>query len=126
MSDSKKHILLVEDNLTAVKAARMIFEKYGYKVDHAPDGEQAIEMAQMNHYNAICMDIGLPTISGTEVCRAIRNFETKNHLPPVPIIAVTGNSSPEEAKEYKAAGMQEVIVKPLTLEKAKHFLSFCK
>lgn len=124
--NNKKHILLVEDNLTAVKAARMIFEKYGHEVDHASDGEQAIEMVQTNRYDGIYMDIGLPTISGIEVCRAIRDFESKNNLQTVPIIAVTGNSSPEESKEYKDAGMQEVIVKPLTFENAKLFLSFCK
>lgn len=71
------------------------------------------------------MDIGLPTISGTEACLALREHETKNGLSPIPIVAVTGNCSPDEIKEYKAAGMQEVIEKPLTMDKAEYFLTFC-
>lgn len=127
MSDKKKHILLVEDNPMAAKAAQFIFEKIlGCQVEHVDDGDKAISSVKENHYDAICMDIGLPSVSGTKACIAIRQYETQNHLSPIPIIALTGNCSPEEENEYKAAGMQEVLAKPLTKEKAEHFLSFCK
>lgn len=126
MSNDKKHILVVEDNLAAAKAAQFIFELLGCTVEHVDDGDKAIELVKNNHYDGICMDIGLPTISGIEACIAIREHEIKNHLSPIPIVAVTGNCSPEEIKEYKLAGMQEVIGKPLTKEKAEYMLSFSK
>lgn len=122
----KLRILLVEDNLMAVKAAQILFQIEGCQVDHAKDGREAVEMAIKNHYDGIYMDIGLPIINGIEACKIIREHEIKNHLVQVPIIAVTGNYNPEETKEYIKAGMQEVIAKPLTKEKAQHFLSFCK
>lgn len=126
MNNSKKTILLVEDNLTAAKAARYIFEMLGCQVEHVDDGDKAIDLVKDRHYDAICMDIGLPTVSGTKACIAIREYEHQNHLNAIPIVALTGNCGPEEEKEYKAAGMQEVIAKPLTKEKAEYFLSFCK
>lgn len=125
MANSKKSILVVEDSMPATKVAKFLFEKLGCHVECVGDGEIAVDLAKKNHYDGICMDIGLPTISGIEACLAIRDYETKNGLSPIPIVAVTGNCSPDEIKEYKAAGMQEVIEKPLTKDKAEYFLTFC-
>lgn len=125
MANSIKSILIVEDSMPASKAAKFFFEKLGCQVECIDDGEKAVHLVKKNHYDGICMDIGLPTISGTEACLAIRDHEVKNGLSPIPIVAVTGNCSPGEIKEYKAAGMQEVIEKPLTMEKAEYFLTFC-
>ena len=124
MSD-KKHVLLVEDNLVAMKVAQMMLSMAGCEVDLAKDGPEAVTMATKNHYDGICMDIGLPTLSGVEACKAIRQYEIEHHVAPTPIIAVTGNNSPEEAREYLQAGMQSVIEKPLTKEKTLRFLSYC-
>lgn len=128
MTNHQKNILVVEDNTVAAKMAKIILEKLGCQVELAEDGDKAVKLFKVkeNHYDGICMDIGLPTVSGIEACLAIRNYETKHHLIPIAIVAVTGNNSPEERKEYIKAGMQDVIDKPLTREKAGHFLSLCK
>lgn len=49
MSNEKKHILVVEDNLTAAKAAQFIFELLGCTVQHADDGDKAVKLG--------CVDI---------------------------------------------------------------------
>lgn len=121
-----KRILLVEDNAVASKMAYLILSTIGCQVDCVDNGDEAIEMTMKNQYHAICMDIGLPTISGVQACIAIRAYEAKNNLTPVPIVALTANYSDEEIVQYKEAGMQEVIAKPLTKEKAEHFVSFCR
>lgn len=126
MENAKKNILVVEDNLAAAKAAKYLFEMLGCQVECVEDGLKAVNLVKLNHYDGICMDIGLPTISGIKACLAIREYEAKNHLTTIPIVAVTGNCSPEEIQKYMAAGMQEVIAKPLTKDKAEHLLSFCK
>ncbi len=127
MSNDKKHILVVEDNVLAATIAKMIFEKLGCDVECADDGEKAVELVKAHHhYDGICMDIGLPTLSGTQACVAIRGHEVQNHLPSIPIAALTGNYSPDEVEQYKRAGMQDVLDKPLTIEKAEHFLALCK
>jgi two-component system, OmpR family, aerobic respiration control sensor histidine kinase ArcB len=126
MSTDQKYILVVEDNRIAAKMAQTILQFLGCQVDLVQDGADAVKRVLENHYDGICMDIGLPDMSGVEACIAIRKHEAEHGLTPVPIVAVTGNNSPEEAQDYIKAGMQEVIAKPLTKEMAKHFLSFCK
>ncbi|MBA2657181.1 MAG: response regulator [Tatlockia sp.] len=126
MPANKTSILIVEDNPIAAQAALRIFEMLGCQVEATDDGEKAVQLVKKNHYNGICMDIGLPTLSGSETCKAIREYEAINHLIPIPIIAVTANNSPDEKQEYLNAGMQEAIDKPLTKAKAEHFLTFCK
>src|SRR5258708_21735570 len=117
MSNDKKHILIVEDNLTAVRAAQMLLKLEGCEVDCAKDGNEAVEMATTTIYSGIYMDIGLPIMNGIEACKKIREYEAKNNLEPVPIIAVTANDTKEEAKQYLAAGMQEVLGKPFSKDK---------
>jgi CheY-like chemotaxis protein len=127
MSIDKKYILVVEDNLVAALAEKSIFEMLGCQVEHVDDGDKAVKLFKENHsFHGICMDIGLPTLSGVDACIAIRQYESEHHLSLTPIIAVTANNNPEETEHYKVVGMQEVIQKPLTKEKAEHFLSFCK
>lgn len=124
MGEHKKSILVVEDNMIAARIMKSLFESLGCLVDHVTDGTDAVQQVLENNYNAICMDIGLPTMSGVEACIAIRENENKKHLTHIPIIAVTGNNSPDEANEYINAGMQAVLDKPLTKEKAEQFLSY--
>jgi CheY-like chemotaxis protein len=126
MAQNNKRILIVEDNPMAALAAQSIFKKLGCDVEHVEDGDKAIQLVKEQPYDLICMDIGLPTISGTETCKAIRHYETQHQLKPTLIVAVTGNNSPDEMKEYLQAGMQDAIEKPLTKEMAAHFLSLCK
>jgi CheY-like chemotaxis protein len=120
----KKYILLVEDNVVAIKIAEKMLKLLGCEVDCAVDGDEAIELAIANHYDGICMDIGLPKVSGDMASKAIRGYEAE-HLKPVPIIALTGNNAPDEIAKYLEAGMQKVFSKPFTIEKAKEFLSLC-
>lgn len=126
MRTRKMTILVVEDSPIAAIMAGKIFRELGCEIELVDDGSKAIEMALKNNYDGICMDIGLPDVSGLEACVAIRKHEAEQGISPVPIIAVTGNNSPEEVENYLNAGMQEVISKPLTKEMAEHFLSFCK
>ncbi|MBA2653206.1 MAG: response regulator [Tatlockia sp.] len=121
----KKHILLVEDNKIAAKIAKQFLIILGCEVDDVDDGEKAIALALANHYDGVCLDIGLPTISGVEACKAIRTYEAQNHLKPVPIVALTGSCDPDEIALYLAAGIQEVLTKPFTKEKAERFVSLC-
>jgi CheY-like chemotaxis protein len=122
----EKTILVVEDNNVAAMAAKVFLIKLGFQVDLADDGDKAVRMVKENHYAGIYMDIGLPTISGKQACIEIREYEAQNNLEPVPIVAVTGNNGPEETKQYLEAGMQHVMDKPFTPEKAAVFVSFCQ
>lgn len=114
--DSAIHILIVEDNLVAAKAAQStISHLYSDCVcDRAETGKEALTLAQNNYYDFILMDIGLPDLDGVEVTRQIRALNSPKHSQ-VPIIALTGHGSNWGKKEEAlAAGMQDVFAKPLT------------
>ena len=106
------HVLLVEDNPLVQKAHSIIVETLGHRIDIAETGQAAIMMCQTTEtYDVILMDIGLPDMSGIDVTRALRQM---NHLQSVPIIAITAHAPEEHADEYKQAGINRVLQKPIT------------
>jgi two-component sensor histidine kinase/CheY-like chemotaxis protein len=89
MNTERKRILLVEDEAIIALARRKLLEKTGYEVEHAPNGEVAIEAARKK-IDLVLMDIDLGAgIKGTEV--ASRILAERD----VPIIFLTSNASPE-------------------------------
>lgn len=123
----KKRILIVEDDLIAFTIGKMLFETMDWEVFHAVSGEEGFDMYTRSHreqipYDAIYMDLGFPEMSGIDSCRAIRKYESESGLSPVLMIAVTANVDPNITQECLSAGMQGVILKPLTREKLGSFL----
>lgn len=65
-------ILVVEDHATTQKAIRNGLVKFGYAVDTASDGEEALVLFEINNYDAVVLDLNLPKIDGIDVLRKIR------------------------------------------------------
>jgi two-component system, OmpR family, alkaline phosphatase synthesis response regulator PhoP len=65
-------ILIVEDDRTVQKALKRLFEYEGYKVEVSGDGQSALERFRVLLPTAIILDLGLPVVSGKDVCREIR------------------------------------------------------
>ncbi|STX29452.1 sensory box histidine kinase/response regulator [Legionella beliardensis] len=113
---SPPHILLVEDNPIALSLAEVIITKLGYYSMSAKDGEQALQLVKDMPFNLIITDIGLPGISGIELCQEIRAYEHHNQIKCIPIVGLTAQISQEEQQACLKAGMQEVFIKPLHLQ----------
>jgi CheY-like chemotaxis protein len=121
---SQPWVLLVEDDQIIQRIHKKNLSDLGCRVDVAGDGKKAVEMAAAHEYHLILMDVGLPSLNGIEAAAAIRRHE--NFIKHTPIVGLTGYSDDETQKECKAAGMDEVIVKPVALEKLKELLTqFC-
>ena len=116
MTDPIK-ILLVEDLIVIQHAVRHIMQEAGVEMTVAETGEQALELIKDNDYDLIFMDIGLPDMPGTEVTKQIRAQEKDGKH--IPIITLTANRNQDDFPGYIDAGMDEVIVKPLTPENAR-------
>jgi two-component system aerobic respiration control sensor histidine kinase ArcB len=107
------HILVVEDNTIAQIVAKSILKQMNCSADIAESGKKALDLWKANDYDLIFMDIGLPDMDGHEVTRHIRLQElTKNTH--VPIIALTAHAGDENKKRCIDAGMNAVLIKPLT------------
>lgn len=109
-------ILVAEDNSVNQMVVRGMLEQDGHTVFIADDGKVAVEtMAQMpDAFDLILMDIQMPEMDGLDATRAIRA------LPDVPgdfpIVALTANAFTNQREEFIAAGMDDVLTKPLRLE----------
>jgi len=92
----KTRILLVEDELPLLALLRYNFEKEGYEIEEATNGEEALIKILEREPDLILLDWMLPRVSGLEVCRQIRrNNLTRN----IPIIMLTARV--EEADKVR-------------------------
>ena len=71
------NILLVEDEARVAEFIRRGLASEGWAIDHAPDGEDAIEYVAANSYDVILLDLMLPGIQGQDVCRKLRARKLK-------------------------------------------------
>jgi len=105
-------ILLVEDNTINRLVARDMLEKAGHRVVEAKDGREGIKAAANEPFDVVMMDISMPVIDGVTATQTIRDTEGPNRK--TPIIALTAHALDEDIARFWAAGMTDVIVKPLT------------
>ena len=109
-----RRILLAEDNEMNQLIATAILEQVGISVDIAADGAEAVRRMTENpagYYDAILMDVQMPTMDGYEATRVIRAMDDPAKAQ-IPIIAVTANAFEEDRKLALEAGMNGHIAKP--------------
>lgn len=107
-------VLLVEDNLINQKVAKIMLEDLGCKVDIFMNGREVLNrLDQLNQYQLIFMDVGLPDISGFDIVKQIRQ---KPELKNIPIIAMTAHVLERDKQQALSVGMNRVIAKPISYE----------
>ncbi|MBR5912933.1 MAG: amino acid permease [Selenomonadaceae bacterium] len=112
---AQKKLLLAEDIEVNREIATMILEEFGFKVEVAVNGKEAVEKisaAQEGEFDAILMDVQMPVMDGYEATKAIRALKNKK-LASIPIIAMTANAFNEDIDKAKSVGMNAHIAKPL-------------
>jgi CheY-like chemotaxis protein len=109
------HVLVVDDNATNRMVAEALCEMFDCTSESVEDGLEAVEAARTGRFDLILMDIRMPRMDGVEATRAIRALP--GAAGSVPIIALTANADPEDAKTYIATGMHSVVEKPIKPER---------
>jgi CheY-like chemotaxis protein len=115
----KKKVLIVEDVADVRAMMKILVECYGYQAITADDGYEAIEKVKAHQPDLVLMDLMMPVLDGVIATRIIRNLEQINEIP---IIALTAYNDLYQKKAIEA-GCNEVIEKPLDLEKLKPLLN---
>lgn len=104
-------VLLVEDIPANHLVTATLLRREGHRVDVAESGAAAVRMAQMQPYDLIFMDLIMPSMSGFEAARQIR--ARPGIAGRVPIIALTATTAPEDRARCLAAGMTDMLGKPV-------------
>ncbi len=95
----------------------------GLRVETAGNGVEALLMWQAGRFALVITDCHMPEMDGYALSRAIRKIEATERLPRTPIIAWTANALPEEEAQCRAAGMDDLLVKPANLALLKQTLA---
>jgi two-component system KDP operon response regulator KdpE len=107
MVKRKASILIIDDEVEIVRALQRSLNAHDYQVHVACNGEEALEALEKYHPDLLLLDLGLPGISGLEVCKRIR---AESELPPIIVISVRN----KERDKVRALdlGADDFISKP--------------
>ncbi|WGM31670.1 response regulator [Brevundimonas sp. NIBR11] len=111
------HILIVDDNATNRVVAQALCEMFGCSSETAEDGVEALEAVQARPFDLILMDIKMPRMDGVQATQAIRALTGPERN--IPIVALTANADPDDAKHYLSIGMAAVVEKPIKPERLR-------
>jgi CheY-like chemotaxis protein/nitrogen-specific signal transduction histidine kinase len=114
------NILLAEDSNTNQLVAKLMLEKRGHRVQIANNGDEAIKTLEENthHFDIVLMDISMPVLDGIQATKLLREKEIT-----IPIIALTANAMHCDQVEYKKAGMNDFLAKPIRAIELNQMLS---
>ncbi|HOO83047.1 MAG TPA: response regulator [Prolixibacteraceae bacterium] len=117
MTERKKYkILVAEDNPINIKVSAFVLKPIADVIDIAQNGAEVLEKLKNNTYDVILMDVKMPIMDGYEATIKIRKMEANNQIEkPMVIIATTANSQPEEVEKCKSIGMNDLVVKPFSI-----------
>ena len=113
-----KHILLVEDNELNSEIATEILTEYGFIVDTAENGAEALEKVSTSKpgtYDLVLMDVQMPVMNGYEATKCIRKLKDPA-LANISILAMTANAFDEDRKKALESGMDGFLSKPIVIE----------
>jgi two-component system response regulator RegX3 len=99
-------ILIVEDEASFSEALEFLLKKEGFEVEVAEDGQQALDKFAANASDLILLDLMIPKVSGTEVCRIIRTTSQ------VPIIMLTAKDAEIDKVVGLELGADDYVTKP--------------
>jgi len=104
-------ILVVDDEAPIVALLRYNFEKAGYAVDEAGDGQEALTLCAERAPDLVVLDWMLPSVSGVEVCRRLRRSPEHRNLP---IILLTARGEETDRVRGLDAGADDYVTKPFS------------
>jgi two-component system, cell cycle response regulator DivK len=108
--NSRKTVLLVEDNEDNLVVYRTILEHVGYRVLEARDGEEGVSRARDEMPDIILMDISIPKIDGWE---ATQRLKADASTRVIPIIALTAHALEKDRQKAVQAGCDGYLAKPV-------------
>lgn len=106
-----KTILLVDDEPHVLEVLRVTLEDLGFRLLEAHDGPSALDLARSENPDLVVLDVMLPSMSGLEVCKTLKqSTETVG----TPVIMLTARSGEEDTQAGFEAGADRYLTKPFS------------
>ncbi|GAA4443516.1 hypothetical protein GCM10023091_32240 [Ravibacter arvi] len=111
-----KSVLIAEDSSVIQNLARKILEFQHYEITAVKNGEQVLHLLEKENFDIILLDINMPVLDGMETARRIRGLadEAKSKTP---IVAITGNAKNYTDEDFREAGFDDALMKPLNFDR---------
>ena len=113
---SHKRVLIAEDSSVIQNLARKILEFQNYEITAVKNGEQVLQILDKEPFDILLLDINMPVMDGMECVKKVRGLSDKTKAK-MPVVAITGNAKNYTEEEFKAAGFDDVLVKPLNFDR---------
>lgn len=111
-----KRVLIAEDSSVIQNLAKKILEFQNYEITAVKNGEQVLQLIEQEDFNILLLDINMPVMDGMDCARAVRKLSDAKKAA-IPMVAITGNAKNYTEDEFKAAGFDDVLVKPLNFDR---------
>ena len=117
-----KKVLVAEDSSVIINLTKNVLLFENYAITAVKNGQQVLDKLNTEEFDLILMDINMPVMDGIECTKAIRALPNKQKSK-IPIIAITGNYKNYTLDDFKKAGLDDYIQKPLDYD---HLLATVK
>jgi len=116
-------VLVVDDVSTNGLVLTLQLARLGHQAEHVCSGEQALLALSESPYDVLISDCNMPGMDGYALTRAVREDERRRGLPQRLIIGYTASALSNEATQCSNAGMNDLMIKPVTLARLQEVLS---
>jgi len=104
-------ILIIEDEQLIAKPIQRALERRAYAVDYAQTGVEGLQLAKLNEYDCLILDLNLPEINGIEIAKQLRGEKINT-----PILMLTARTSQKNIWEGFENGADDYLTKPFDLK----------
>ncbi len=111
------HVLVAEDNPTNQLVIKTLLHQLGLQATVVDNGALVLAAWEEGDFDVVLMDIQMPVMDGPTATREIRTREGQTDRTRTTIIGLTANAMGHQVEEYRRAGMDEVVTKPIDVRK---------
>jgi PAS domain S-box-containing protein len=118
-----KRVLVVEDDPVNQLALTRMLRKLGHFSTLARNGQEALDLLELEDFDCVLMDIQMPIMDGLEATSRIRSGTIDRVSPEIPVIALTGHAMPGDREHFMEFGMTAYLSKPVDMNSLSRLIA---